>query len=159
MTPPSPPPSLWKILATPPVRPRTARNRRWWALLQYLKICHIYTAVASISIYRNNRTDSTNKRRSCSQHVCLTWIYRWNQWRIFSYKYKLSLALLYSNDMFMNKLITKWNGVLNKMVSRTEEFTMYLEEMSPQKQHKWLQILNLSPRKRDGREVICAQKL
>ena len=72
---------------------------------------------------------------------------------------KSLIALLYSNDMFMNKLITKWNGVLNKMVSRTEEFTIYLEEMSPQKQDKWFQILNLSPRKRDGREVICAQKL
>ena len=58
-----PPPSLWKILATPPVRPHTARNRRWWALLQHLKIFHIYTAVASIFIYRNNRTDSTKKTK------------------------------------------------------------------------------------------------
>ena len=153
-----PPPHFEKSWLRPlyaPVRQGTGGDGHYCSIWKFV-IC---TAVASISIYRNNRTDSTNKRRSCSQHVCLTWIYRWNQWRIFSYKYKLSLALLYSNDMFMNKLITKWNGVLNKMVSRTEEFTMYLEEMSPQKQHKWLQILNLSPRKRDGREVICAQKL
>lgn len=59
----------------------------------------------------------------------------------------------------MNKLKTKSNGVLNKMVSRTEEFTISLEEMPPQKQHKWLQMLNLSARKRDGCELICAQKL
>ena len=59
----------------------------------------------------------------------------------------------------MNKLKTKSNGVLNKMVSKTEEFTISLEEMSPQKLHKWFQMLNLLARKRDCREVICAQKL
>ena len=116
---------------------RTARIGRWRALPKHLKICHIYIYIASIRIYRNNRKDSTNKRRSCSrQHeegdeirfgsfyresfVCLTWIYRWNQWRIFVYKYKLSLVLLYWNDMLMNKLKTKSNGVLNRMVSKTE---------------------------------------
>ena len=100
-------------------------------------LSYIYIYIASIRIYRNNRKDSTNKRRSCSrQHeegdeirfgsfyresfVCLTWIYRWNQWRIFVYKYKLSLVLLYWNDMLMNKLKTKSNGVLNRMVSKTE---------------------------------------
>ena len=71
-----------------------------------------------------------------------TWIYRWHQWRIFVYKYKLSLVLLYWNDMLMKKLKTKSNGVLNTMVSKTEEFTISLEEMSPQKLHKWLQMLN-----------------
>ena len=35
--------------------------------------------------------------------------------------------------MFMNKLKTKSNGVLNRMVSKTEEFTISLEEMSPAK--------------------------
>ena len=45
--------------------------------------------------------------------------------------------------MFMNKLKTQSNGVLNRMVSKTEEFTISLEEMSPQKLHKWLQMLNM----------------
>ena len=43
----------------------------------------------------------------------------------------------------MKKLKTKSNGVLNTMVSKTEEFTISLEEMSPQKLHKWLQRLNM----------------
>ena len=51
--------------------------------------------------------------------------------------------LLYWNDMLMKKLKTKSNGVLNTMVSKTEEFTISLEEMSPQKLHKWLQMLNI----------------
>ena len=59
----------------------------------------------------------------------------------------------------MKKLKTKSNGVLNTMVSKTEEFTISLEEMSPQKLHKWLQMLNSWARRRDSSEVICAQKL
>ena len=38
------------------------------------------------------------------------------------------VVLGYLDNMFINKLKTKSNGVLNRVVSNTEEFTVSLEE-------------------------------
>ena len=49
--------------------------------------------------------------------------------------------------------------MINRMVSSTEKFTIPMEEMSPQKLNKGLEMFYLSSRKRDGREVTCSPKL
>ena len=53
-------------------------------------------------------------------------------------------------NMFMNKLETKSNGVLIRMVSIQKEFPIHLEEMSLQKLNKGLHMLYLSAKKHDG---------
>lgn len=62
-------------------------------------------------------------------------------------------------NMFMNKLETKSNGVLIRMVSIQKEFPIHLEEMSLQKLNKGLHMLYLSAKKHDGWEGICMPKL
>ena len=72
---------------------------------------------------------------------------------------KLSLALLYLVELFINKLKTKFNNLFYRMTLNTKKSTTPFEEISPQELNKYLQKFYLSARKSDdrGRLVIVAQ--
>ena len=58
--------------------------------------------------------------------------------KFFVFKCKLSLALLYLADMFINKRKTKLNGFFTQWFQIQKEFTSLFEEMSPQELNKCL---------------------
>ena len=73
----------------------------------------------------------------------------------FVYKYKLSLlkislALLYLVDLFINKLKTKFDTLFYRMVLNTKKNSIPFEEISPQQLNICLQKFYLSARKSDG---------
>ena len=75
--------------------------------------------------------------------------------KFFVYKCKLSLSheLLYSVDLFKNKLKTKFNNLFYRMILNTKR------QISPQELNKYLKKFYLSARKSDdrGRSVLARQ--
>ena len=69
--------------------------------------------------------------------------------KFFAYKCKISLALRYLTDMFINKLKTKFNSFLFfiEWFQIQKEFTTPFEEISPQELNKCLQKFYLSAKK------------
>ena len=78
---------------------------------------------------------------------------------VYRCKLRLSLAILYLVDLFINKLKTKFNDLFYRMILNTKGFTTPFEEISPQELNKRLQTFYLSPRKSDdrGRSVIARE--
>ena len=81
--------------------------------------------------------------------------------KFFVNKCKLSLRheLLYSVDLFTNKLKTKFNNLFYRMILNTKKFTTPSEEISPQELNKYLKKFYLSARKSDdrGRSVLARE--
>ena len=78
---------------------------------------------------------------------------------VYKCKFSLSLALLYLVDLFINKLKTKFNNLIYRMILNEKEFTTPFEELSLKELNKCLQQFYLSARKSDdcGRSVIARQ--
>ena len=106
--------------------------------------------------YCNKRRNLKNKHGSCSQHIHeksdKIWFGRFtgdafnSQFNLnvsmkllktfFVYKCKLSLALLYLADMFINKHKSKLNGFFTERFWIEKEFTTFFDGMSPQELNK-----------------------